>query len=83
MQAIKELRETGRQAFGPDFDVTVCKHAAFGDDCCELLIYGKHHREAAAAIGCVGSVVTILEGRRHRDGSTYAYAALKMPLKAE
>jgi hypothetical protein len=81
MKLMQDLRATGRKAFGPDFDVTICKHADFGDDCCELLIYGKHHREAAAALGCAGSVVTILQGRRTRDGSTFEYAALRMPLK--
>jgi hypothetical protein len=82
MKIMQDLRATGRKAFGPDFDVTVAKHADFGDACCELLIYGKQYREAAASLSVAGSVVTILQGRRSRDGSAYEYAALRMPLKS-
>lgn len=82
MKLMQDLRTTGRELYGDDFDAIVSKHADFGDDCCELLLYGARCREAAENLSVFGSVTTILQGKRHRDGSTYEYAALRLPLKS-
>jgi hypothetical protein len=81
MKVMKDLRATGRQLYGDDFDATIAKHADFGDDCFEILLYGENCRLAAAQLSCLGSSATILQGRRTKDGSTYEYVALRMPLK--